>query len=294
MIVNSLLNAHGLHWARTACLRFLLLLPMLLVVVAGRKRLGNLVAALCRLPWVFLLWGNLGFGGYYALLVYATRFLPSWLVMAAFMTTIVIGILLSPLIYNDHRAVVPRRALAFGFLPLSYLGLMELDQLQHLQYSWLAVSGLLLAVGAAVLWPLSNRMLLLKLEGKGLSLDPLQRSLGMTIGSLPVLIALGTYAWLQAGPPVELQWLSSLTAAFLSGLVGCVLFFKALSLTHRQPMAMAAVEATQVLMIFFTLLGESIVRSLRTPGPWAITGMIGIVLTLGTYIFQTVGKISSD
>ncbi|MFD0792046.1 multidrug resistance efflux transporter family protein [Mucilaginibacter litoreus] len=287
MIVNSLLEGQGMSWTWTASLRFLLLLPMLVGVVASRKRLLPLLAALRSLPLAFLLWGNLGFGGFYTLLVCATHFLPAWLVTAAFMTTILTGLLLAPLIYRDHRAVVPRRALALALGLLACLALMEFDQLQHMHYSWWAVIGLLLAFLAAVLWPLCNRMLLLRLEARRLKLDPLQRSLGMTLGSLPVLITLAVYAYVQSGLPGKVQLAGSLSAAFFAGLIGCVLFFKALNLTQRQPMAMAAVEAMQVLVIFFTLLGESLVRQLRPPGPWALAGMTGVLLTLATYIQQT-------
>ena len=287
MIVNSLLEGHGSNWAWTASLRFLLLLPMLVAVVAGRKRLQPLLSAWRCLPGSFLLWGNLGFGAFYALLVFATRFLPAWLVAATFTTTILGGLLMAPLIYKDHRAIIPRRALVFALVLVGCLVLMEFDQLRQLHFSMLAFAGLMLALLAAALWPLSNRMLLVRLEAKKIQLDALQRSLGMTIGSLPVLAALAIFAYLRSGPPGQLQLVSSGSAAFFSGLIGCALLFKAMQLTQRHAMAMAAVEAMQVLVIFFTLIGENLVRHLQAPGPLALTGMVGIVLTLAIYIQQT-------
>lgn len=280
LIVNSLNTFHGAHWAWTASLRFLLLLPVLTALLLLRGKLGPLLSTLRRMPGTFLLWGNLCFGGYYALLSYAIRLAPGWLVTAGFMTTVLAGLLLSPFIYRDHRAVISKKALLLSVLLVVCLFTLQLGRIEGVALSHMGL-GIALSLVAAFLWPLGNRKLLLALENEHVQLDPMQRVLGMTIGSLPMLIALSVWGYLSSGAPTTMQLESSFVAVLFSGVLGGVLFYKAMQMAGQNKMALLTVEATQIFGVLFTLLGEMLFKGVPWPGLYATIGfsaMFGVLI----------------
>jgi len=292
IIVNSLNAFHGGSWAWTASLRYLLLLPVLVVLVMVRGKMGKLIFAFKEIPLTFLIWGNIGFGGYYALLSYAIRIAPGWLVTAGFMTTVLAGILIAPFIYDDHRKVISKKALLLStFLVISLITLQfdHLSKLQHLSQLALSIG---MALVAAFLWPLGNRKLMLKLERKDLQLDPMQRVLGMTIGGLPILIGLAVYGFYTSGAPSPLQLKSSFIAVLLSGVVGSTLFFKALQMVSKNQFALLTVEATQVTGVLFTLFGEMIFKGTPWPGFYGNLGFAIMALSLCCYAWLSIRKVN--
>ncbi|RCR68226.1 DMT family transporter [Larkinella punicea] len=288
LIVNSLMAFSGSHWAWTASLRYWLLLPFLLIIVAGNRQLKPLLIAMKQMPGTFLIWGNIGFGIFYAFLTFASLFAPGWLVAAGFEITILAGLLLAPFIYSDHRAIIPRKALLLSALLVVSIAVMQLEKMKsfHLGDSTLISLGLTLV--AAFLWPLGNRKLMLDLEHRNIHLSAWQRVLGMCLGSLPVLILLAVYGFYESGPPAKVQVFSSLMAALFSGVLGSVLFFKAIQLVRKNPTALATVEATQVTTIFFTLLGEIIFKGVGWPGFYGNLGFLIMLLGLSYYVFLSV------
>lgn len=291
IIVNSLNAFHGGSWAWTASLRYLLLLPVLIVLVMVRGKMAKLLSAFKQIPVTFLIWGNIGFGGYYALLSYAIRIAPGWLVTAGFMTTVLAGILIGPFIYDDHRKAISKKALLLsGFLVLS-LVTMQFDHFSKLEN----LSDLGMSIGmaliAAFLWPLGNRKLMLKLEREDLKLDPMQRVLGMTIGGLPILIVLSVYGYYTSGAPTSLQLKSSFIAVLLSGVLGSTLFFKALQMVSKNQFALLTVEATQVTSVLFTLFGEMIFKGTPWPGFYGNLGFGIMAASLGCYAWISMKKV---
>ena len=288
LIVNSLMAFAGSHWAWTASLRYLLLLPFLLIIVAGSNQLKPLLIAMKHVPGTFLIWGNIGFGIFYSFLTYASLFAPGWLVAAGFEITILVGLLLAPLIYSDHRAIIPKKAFLLSGLLVISIVVMQFEKIKSFQLADSSLISLALTLIAAVLWPLGNRKLMLDLEHKNIHLSALQRVLGMCLGSLPVLVGLAVYGFHEAGPPVKIQVLSSLMAALFSGVLGSVLFYKAIQLVRNSPTALATVEATQVTTIFFTLVGEIIFKGVDWPGIYGNVGFLIMLLGLGYYVILSI------
>lgn len=282
-IINSLLAHSGGSWIWTATLRSFFLIPLLGGALLIRGTLSPLLTALRREPAIFLRWGLVGFGGLYTLLAVASLFAPGWLIAATFQINILTGMLLSPLIYSDHRARIPGRALAISILICLGVSLMQLEKLCITQDSSVVVISILLVVAGAVVWPLGNRKLMLSLEHKGIRLNALQRVLGMTLGSLPVLIVLSITGFVQSGPPSYLQCESSFLSALFAGFLGVALFFKAMQLVNHNPVALSTVEATQVFEIFFALIGEILLTHSSLPGSYGIVGLTTILFGIGLH-----------
>lgn len=285
LIINSLNSYRGNHWAWTASLRFLLAVPVLFILVFARGKFKGLMVAMRKLPKTFLLWGNLGFGVYYALLSYAIVMIPGWLVTAGFMTTVLAGVLLSPFIYDDHRAVISKKSIMLSALLVLGLLVMQMERLNHLANIGLAVAGILMAILAAFLWPLGNRKLMLKLEKENIMLDATQRILGMTIGALPILICLSVYGFYSSGFPSVMQLETSFLAVLLSGVIGSILFFKAMQMVSRNQLALLTVEAIQVVGVLFTLLGEMVIKGTVWPGFYGNLGFLLMAVGLCSYAF---------
>jgi drug/metabolite transporter (DMT)-like permease len=285
LIVNSLNAYHGSSWAWTASLRYLLLLPVLVVIVLLRGKLNDLFKVFKQIPQVFLAWGCIGFGGYYALLSFAITSAPGWLVTAGFMTTIVAGVLLSPLIDPDKRSSISKKGIILSLFLVFSLFLMQLDRFAHLEDMHQFILSLVLSFVAAFLWPLGNRKLVYHLEVHQIKLDPIQRVLGMTIGSLPVQVVLAVYGYITSGAPSTLQLQSSLVAVVFSGVLGSILFYRAMQLAGKHTMLLLTVEATQVTGVLFTLLAEMVFKGTKWPGIFASMGFVIMFTALGIYIW---------
>jgi drug/metabolite transporter (DMT)-like permease len=285
LIVNSLNAYNGSSWAWTAFLRYLLLIPVLLMMVTLKGNLKSSIQTFKRLYHVFLLWGCIGFGGYYALLSLAITRAPAWIVTAGFMTTIVAGILLSPFIDPSKKTAISAKGLMLSLLLVCSLLLMQFERFLHLgdiQEFW---PSLLLSLIAAFLWPLGNRKLHFHLEQHQITLDPMQRVLGMTLGSLPMQLALATYGYLVSGFPSALQIQLSFVAVLFSGVLGTILFFKAMQLAGKHTMLLYTVEAFQVTGVLFTLLGEMVIKGSKWPGVYASIGFAVMFTGLGLFVW---------
>ncbi|WP_153796358.1 DMT family transporter [Foetidibacter luteolus] len=288
LVVNSVMAFKGNSWAWTASLRYLLLIPFLAGILAARRQLKSFLSTFMRMPGVFLLWGSIGYGLFYALLVYAAELSPGWLAAAAFETTIVAGLLLSPFIYKDSRKVIPYKALLLSVFLVSSLLIMQMERLKATENPATIIAGILPALAAAFLWPLGNRKLLLALEQKQIRMNAMQRVLGMALGSLPVSLLTSLYGYFSSGLPGRVQVLSSLCAAFFSGVLGTGLFYKAMQMVKHNPIAMATVEATQVTAIVFTLLGEMLFTKAAWPGLYGNIGFAVMAAGIAMYISLSV------
>ena len=115
-VFNRAAAVEGGHWAWTAALRYLFVLPLLLPLMAWQGGIAPVAKAIRAAPGAWLLWSGVGFVLFYVLLSYAAASGPSWLVAASFQTTVVAGMLCAPLLYDDARARIPRAALGVGVL----------------------------------------------------------------------------------------------------------------------------------------------------------------------------------
>lgn len=281
-IINSVISGSGAYWAWTASLRSLFLIPILGVVLFFTKQLRPALKNILQYPLLFVKWGTIGFGTLYTSLALASLWAPGWLVAASFQINILAGIVLAPFIYPDHRKFIPKRALFVTLLILAGVFIMQFDKLKHLDGSGGILISFVLVLIGAIVWPLGNRKLLVELEHRQVKMNALQRVLGMTLGCIPLLIILFATGYAKAGLPSVATCQASLYSAILSGLLGGVGFYQATQLVSKNTVALAAVEATQVLEILFTLIGEMILKGTKMPGFYAQLGfgviMIGLII----------------
>jgi len=280
--INSLLAHTGGHWAWTASLRSLIMIPLMGLVLLMSKRLAPLIKTLKQHPILFLKWGIIGFGGLYTTMALASLYIPGWLVAATFQINILAGVLIAPFIYDDHRKKIPFKALCLSILIVIGVLVMQLDKLTQLHdRRSLAISFFLVLIGAFV-WPLANRKLMIDLERKSAELNATQRVLGLTIGSTPLLLVLALFAYIVSGSAPMLQVKASFYSALLSGFIGGAGFYQATQMVKHNPIALATVEATQVFEIFFTLICEIWLVNAPKPNSLALIGMaiIGIGITI--------------
>src|SRR5205085_10523640 len=124
--LNRAIATTGGHWAWSASLRYLLTLPMLALVLAAQRGHAPVWRALRAHPLAWLAWSGIGFGLFCVCLTWAAAYAPAWLVAGTFQLTVIAGMLLAPLIYDDARARLPRGALALGVLIVGGVAAMPL------------------------------------------------------------------------------------------------------------------------------------------------------------------------
>lgn len=282
-IMNSFLAANGGHWAWTAGLRSFLLVLILAVMLQFKGHLMPLIRVMRQQLWIWVLWGGIAFGVTYFFLTYAASFGPGWLVAGVFQFTIVAGILLAPFIYQDKRARIPLRALLLSLLILAGIALMQWSQKDGAYSGDQLLICVVLVLLAAFLWPLANRKLMLHVEERGYQLNAMQRVAGTAIGSIPVQFVLMGYGYFQVGMPGQQQVVSVLVIALSSGVIGCILFFKAMHISRADGAGLAAVEATQSVEILMTVIGEVLLLGIAWPNWLGNTGMFLIMGGLVLY-----------
>ena len=285
-ILNSLMAVTGGFWAWTAALRYLYVIPILTVTLLITKKLQPLIQVLKEDFKIWMLWGTLGFGVFYALISFASTMGPGWLIAGTFQTTIVAGLLISPFIYKDARAKISGKALGISGLILLGIIIIQSANVKEMGSLKQLLTCSLLVVLSAFLWPLGNRKIMLHLEKKQVHLDAPQRVLGMAIGSLPFLLILAAYGYSERGWPVPQQLLNSLLVAIFSGILGGIFFFKATHLVKDNATALAGVEATQAAAVLFTLIGEVLLLPVSWPG---LTGNLGmLIIFIGIILYSRV------
>ncbi|HST45276.1 MAG TPA: multidrug resistance efflux transporter family protein, partial [Luteimonas sp.] len=217
--------------------------------------MAPVLAALRAHPWAWLRCSTVGFVVFYLLLTWAAASGPSWLVAGSFQFTVIAGMLCAPLLYRDARRHVPPAALAVGAAIFAGVLLMQVGHAQGspARVPWLALACVL---GAAVAYPLGNRLLLLHLERTGERLNATQRVFGLTLASQPLWLLVAGLAWQRAGVPDMAQvWLAG-GVALSAGVVATILFFQATGMVRGQPAALGAVEAMQAAeLLFASVLG---------------------------------------
>jgi drug/metabolite transporter (DMT)-like permease len=264
------------HWTWSAALRFLMMIPVLALVIAVRGQGARFLTMWKASPQGWIVWGMLGCGLFYAPLVAACAVAPAWLVAATWPVSIVIGILLAPLMYRDHRRSIPRSALFFSIVITAGVLLLQAGEISGGNRRDLLV-GLGLVLVSAIAHPVGNRGSMLLLEKARLPSDPILRLSLLILGSLPLWLLLCAWGWLVAGPPSFNQGLSIAVVA-ATGLIATPLFYAACDRVSRDPNKLAAVEATQAGEILFTLIFEALLIGIHPPAPVAWVGLSLVVI----------------
>ncbi|MED4239826.1 multidrug resistance efflux transporter family protein [Priestia megaterium] len=282
-IVNRAMNVSGTSWAWTASLRFLLALPILLILVLVQKKFTPLWMEMKKHPFAWLAWGTLAGIGFYSLLSFSSLFGPSWLIAGTWQVTILAGALISPLFYvtiqtadgnKKVRGNIPLKTLGISTFILAGVILMQVKEAENITLSQF-VLGFLPVVMAAFLYPLGNRKMMEVCKGK---LDTFQRVLGMAIGSIPLSIIYAIYGFYTTGMPTAPQFSQAFILAMSSGVIATMTFFHATDLAKENLALLGAVEATQSGSMIFTVLGEVFLLNGRMPTGIALAGMMIIVI----------------
>lgn len=264
-VLNRWMSVSGGSWLWSASLRYLFMVVPMVALVAVRGGLGPVLRSLRTRPAVWLLWSTVGFGLFYAPLTWASEAGAGWLVASTWQLVIVAGIAIGAL--GGSR--VPLRTVAVSALIVAGVVLAQLQYAGHTGLGT-ALKVVLPVLVGAVAYPLGNRKLL-GVDG----LDGVQRTLAMTLGSLPLWLVLAATAAATAGPPSRGQVVQCLVVALLSGVLATTFFFRATDLVRHRPAALGAVEATQAAEVPFTLLGEALVIGVAAPG---LPGWLGLGL----------------
>jgi drug/metabolite transporter (DMT)-like permease len=273
-ILNRMMSLSGGSWLWSSSLRFILMLPLLLVIVAGQHRLKPLLAVMKARPFAWILWSTIGFGIFYVPLTFAAKYGPSWLVAGTWQVTIVAGMLIAPLLERKgNRQRIPPKAMLFSLIILSGVAVMQISQAGQITAVAL-LAGTVPVIIAAFAYPLGNRMMMKITEGK---VDALQRTLGMTMASMPFWILVAITGFVEAGPPAGSLVFQSLLVAVTSGVIATTLFFKATDMAKGEHQLLASVEATQAGEVLFALLGEVILLGGSMPDLYSCVGIIIVI-----------------
>ena len=279
-VLNRAIATSGGHWAWSATLRYFLTLPMLACVLPRRGGFAGVWRAMRAHPGAWLVWSGIGFTLFCVCLTWAAAYAPAWLVAGTFQLTVIAGMLLAPLIYDDTRSRLPRGALALGVLIVAGVAAMQLGHFNGKldRDAWLALASVTIS---AFLYPLGNRKILLHLERTGETLNATQRVFGMTLASQPFWIVVAIYAGSVAGVPPLSQIALAAGVALFAGTIATILFFHATAMVQDDASALGAVEAMQAAEILFStllgvvMLGESAPHGIALGG--ALVVAIGIV-----------------
>ncbi|SEG51916.1 multidrug resistance efflux transporter family protein [Paenibacillus sp. UNC499MF] len=281
-VLNRKMELGGGSWLWSGSLRYLFMVPFLLLIVAGRRNLQPLFRIMRLHPWKWLLWSTVGFGLFYAPMCFAAAYSPGWLTAGTWQLTIISGSLLAPLFWETAatptgpvkvRSRIPLRGLAMSLVILAGIFLLQLEQAGSLTAKDLLL-GVLPIVVASFAYPLGNRKMM---ELCGGELDVFQRVLGMTLASLPFWLLLAGWAYASAGLPSTEQTFQSLIVALSSGVIATILFFRATDMVREDVSKLAAVEATQSGEVLFALAGEVLLLSADLPSALSWLG-IGIIV----------------
>ena len=279
-VLNRAIATSGGHWAWSATLRYFLTLPMLACVLPWRGGFAGVWRAMRAHPGAWLVWSGIGFTLFCVCLTWAAAYAPAWLVAGTFQLTVIAGMLLAPLIYDDARARLPRGALALGVLIVAGVTAMQLGHFDGKldRDAWLALASVTVS---AFLYPLGNRKILLHLERTGETLNATERVFGMTLASQPFWIVVAIYAGSVAGVPPLSQVALAAGVALFAGTIATILFFHATAMVQDDAAALGAVEAMQAAEILFStvlgvaLLGEAAPHGIALGG--ALVVALGIV-----------------
>ena len=201
-ILNRLMSVEGGSWIWSASLRFFWMIPFLVIIVLLRKNFKELCKEMKSNATQWFIWSTIGFGLFYAPLTFAAKYGPSWLVASTWQITIIAGMSISPFI-NPKRLEksISKKTIFFSLIILAGITVMQISQAQSIGIKDLLL-GIIPVLIAAFAYPLGNRKMMQLTDGK---LDAFQRTLGMTIASLPFWIVLSIYGIYRVDLPQHTQ-----------------------------------------------------------------------------------------
>ncbi|MGP7815766.1 DMT family transporter [Niallia sp. 01092] len=291
-ILNRAMELSGGNWMWSASLRFIFMIPFLLLIVIVRKNLTSLLQVMRENPKPWFLWSFVGFGLFYAPLCFAAAHAQGWIIAGTWQITIISGSLLAPLFIQTiqtpegllkERGKIPMKGLAMSLVILLGIIFMQVDQAKHLSATDIML-GIIPVIVASFAYPLGNRKMM---EICGERLDVFQRVLGMTLASLPFWLMLSLYSFFTTGAPSKEQTMQSFLVALSSGVIATILFFKATDIVKGDMQKLAAVEATQSMEVLFAVIGEIYLLASPLPSVLSWCGMLIIMLGMILHSFTS-------
>ena len=281
-VVNSAMAQSGGYWMWSASLRYLLLLPMLLILTV-KQGWKPVFAELKRAPFQWILWSTVGFGLFYAPMAFSAAYGPSWMVAGVFQFTMLAGALETPLFRNadGSRQKIPTKLFPAFAVIIGGIFLLQIEQIQNdpnLGRALLFAIPMLISASA---YPLGNRKTMAVCKTP---LTTAQRMLAMTVGSLPFWLLLSILATIRVGLPSTTQVLQASIVSLFSGLIATLIFFEGTRLVKKHPQRLALVESTQCGEVIFSLLGGILFLHDALPG---LYGWLGLLLIVGGMIFNS-------
>lgn len=272
-VVNSAMAQSGGNWMWSASLRYLLLLPMLLVLTA-KQGWKPVFAELKRAPFQWILWSTVGFGLFYAPMAFSAAYGPSWMVAGAFQFTMLSGALETPLFLDKdgNRQKVPTKLFPAFAVIIMGIFLLQVEQIcndPNIGRALLFAIPMLISASA---YPLGNRKTMAVCK---VPLTTAQRMLAMTIGSLPFWLLLSGIATVRVGLPSSTQLAQATLVSLFAGLIATLIFFESTRLVKDHPQRLALVESTQCGEVVFSLVGGILFLHDALPG---LFGWLGLAL----------------
>ncbi|WP_226658778.1 DMT family transporter [Guptibacillus hwajinpoensis] len=290
-ILNRSMELAGGSWMWSASLRFLFMIPFLLIIVLVRGNLKQVLREIRKHPLQWFTWSFVGFVLFYAPLTYAAAYGAGWLVAGTWQITIVGGILVAPLFFTTihtsegiikKRHRIQTRALLISTIILAGVVLIQWQKANDLSLDEIFI-GILPVLIASFAYPLGNRKMMELCEGR---LDTFQRVFGMTLSSLPFWIILSLFAIPTAGLPSSGQLIQTFIVAISSGVIATTLFFIATDRVRLQQAKLASVEATQSTQVLFVIAGEGMLLSSPLPNTIAWVGIMLIIAGIILHSFR--------
>jgi drug/metabolite transporter (DMT)-like permease len=291
-ILNQQMNISGGSWLWSSALRFIFMLPILLVIMIAKNQLFSVLNDIIKKPIQWITWSTVGFGLFYAPLTFASVYGSSWLVAGTWQITIIAGALLTPLFFKSVetengiskiRNKIPKKSLLMSSIILLGIFLMQFQQAKDIS-AIKALIGIMPVILAAFSYPLGNRKMI---EVCGNRFSTFQRVFGMTLCSMPFWIIISISGLFTIGIPNQGQVINSLLVALFSGIIATILFFKATDIVSSDPHKLAVIESTQSGEVIFTLLGGVFILHDKIP---TLIGLIGIMIVVLGMILNSLIK----
>lgn len=282
-ILNQQMHLSGGSWYWSSSLRYIFMLPMLLIIMISKRQLKEVIIDIRKKPLSWLLWSTIGFGFFYAPLSFASSYGASWLVAGTWQLTIVAGGLMSPLFFKiiktekgivKIRNKIPKKSILISLLILVGIGLMYIEEATDISLlnTMLVIIPVIIA---AFSYPLGNRKMM---EICDSNINTIQRVFGMTLCSMPFWIIISLLGISNSGLPGKSQLIQSFIVAVFSGIIATILFFKATDIVKDNSHNIAIIESTQAGEVVFTLLGGILIFHDTVPTTLSLIGLIIVVL----------------
>ncbi|MBO1686608.1 MAG: multidrug resistance efflux transporter family protein [Clostridium butyricum] len=282
-ILNQQMHLSGGSWYWSSSLRYIFMLPMLLIIMISKRQLKEVIIDIRKKPLSWLLWSTIGFGFFYAPLSFASSYGASWLVAGTWQLTIVAGGLMSPLFFKiiktekgivKIRNKIPKKSLLISLLILVGIALMYIEEATDISLlnTMLVIIPVIIA---AFSYPIGNRKMM---EICDSNINTIQRVFGMTLCSMPFWIIISLLGISNSGLPGKSQLIQSFIVAVFSGIIATILFFKATDIVKDNSHNIAIIESTQAGEVVFTLLGGILIFHDTVPTTLSLIGLIIVVL----------------